>query len=476
MSQQLSMTPVLDDPLPLPTMPGILETVIGTDGRGWVMTDNLPREKATALLKARFGPGFWFRDMYFARRGARILVTDRSVASDLPPGFAAVPDLDDATETRLVSWALAQLDRIEADLSAAASARDADALEKVKRALEHVLGGLFWRDPDLPPGPRPSGPWAAISARLTYGVRRPEEPAEVIRTCLAETRALIHDQHGGEFDPGISAPVWYTERQAQVFDDHRDFPRTAGTVLKQILERLNRRNLVEVGAGTGRVALALQQAGVEIPMRLSDNAPAMLAHLRARFPDSRVEVCRGRMDDLPALAQGADTIIEHEVFFLHPNPQRLARSLAGFLNEQGVLIRLERQSTPDPELTLLSDRFDRQIVMEMGSPVGFVGRDTFDTIDLALARLGFETRGVPVVRYDRQIARDEVLTARRARAFPYLEPVPDTGLERAIQAARADEGPDRFVLKERYDIRVTAKPDLLARLTRAQVLQKGDNI
>ncbi|MEX0310789.1 MAG: class I SAM-dependent methyltransferase [Tateyamaria sp.] len=438
----------------LRALPGVTKVVVTEDASGWVTCDPQAHGPVLTCLRTWFGAGPRVAGMFMGASGARILMIDTGHTGPLPPGFAAVPFVGDAAERALVDTARDRTQRLQAQLDVAATGD----LPSIAQALRHLLACLFWRDLDLPVGLQPSGPWQTVATRI--GPDR-----EVLKTCVRDTRALLVDQHGTPGNATPTPPVWYTNAEAEAYDQHRHLPADVGPRLARIFAATSRRHVTELGAGTGRVARALRDANARVSLTLTDNAPAMLDRLRAAFDGDGAIIRHGRMDDLATLAKGADAILEHEVFFLHPNPARLSRILARALNENRILVRLERHSEPDLPLKRMCDQFETSVALALGSPVGFVGEGIFDRLDAELQAHGLQTRRFRGLEQSRTITRAAFAEARRARAFPYLAHVPQTGLLQAIDRAIETTQADRFTVTDRYDIAVTGCATALASLT-----------
>jgi len=91
-------------------------------------------------------------------------------------------------------------------------------------------------------------------------------------------------------------PGSYGERWAEVYDDEHAFldPSDAVAFLSELA---GGRPVLELGIGTGRVALPLHAAGVDI--RGVDASPAMVERLRAKVGGDRIDVARGDMASMP---------------------------------------------------------------------------------------------------------------------------------------------------------------------------------
>ena len=84
----------------------------------------------------------------------------------------------------------------------------------------------------------------------------------------------------------------YGERWADVYDDEHGFMDSA-PVIALLAELANGQPTLELGIGTGRVALPLRELGVDI--RGLDASPSMVARLRLKRGGDVIEVAFGDM-------------------------------------------------------------------------------------------------------------------------------------------------------------------------------------
>jgi SAM-dependent methyltransferase len=106
----------------------------------------------------------------------------------------------------------------------------------------------------------------------------------------------VPDVHG----PATYGPDTYGEAFADVYDDwYADVTDVAATVRRVAALAGPGGRVLELGVGTGRLAVAMGRAGLAVVG--VDASAAMLARLAANDPDRLVAVIRGDMvDDLPA--------------------------------------------------------------------------------------------------------------------------------------------------------------------------------
>jgi SAM-dependent methyltransferase len=106
-------------------------------------------------------------------------------------------------------------------------------------------------------------------------------------------------------------PETYGERIALVYDDlYQGYDERAIAVLKELA---GSGPALELGIGTGRIALPLQRAGVEV--HGIDASPAMLERLRAKPGGERIPLTVGSFAELPAEGQFTLIYVMFNTFF-----------------------------------------------------------------------------------------------------------------------------------------------------------------
>lgn len=464
---------------------------------GWIALERAARATLERRLVEKLGGGEFCQAFFFGRfkgKDVSALLHECDARAELPPGFAPVEFLSDASEAALRAAAQSQLTEIDQRLSAAknklaagTAAQAAECLRSAARDLSWLLSCLYWRRFDLSPRMLPSGPFRALQREIeTLATDLPGAIAAVDRT-LRAAKELVRAQHGpiekpspssGGTGANVACPIWYGEAIAENYDRFRHFPRDIGPQVASLLDAYGCTNVIELGAGTGRFTLSLLEAGAGQHFTVLDQSCAMLARFQQKMsPDfrERVTVCNARIDQVHSHRGRFDAIIEHEAFFTQPNPTRLARTLTQALNPGGVLLRLERRIEENCASRDLTDLFDREIAARTGSPIGFVGEGIAEQLDDGLSTLGFQTTRRTLVRAERKLGRDRLLEALGRRAFPYLEHVPPHVLEAALAVARRVKCPNEIPLVERYDLAVSMSEEALAdrlapmRRTRPQV-------
>jgi len=154
------------------------------------------------------------------------------------------------------------------------------------------------------------------------------------------------------------------DRVAHCYDETRAIPpEVSAEVAASIAAQLPRDGrppaLLEVGIGTGRIAVPLVDAGVDVVG--IDIAPAMLARLRSRRPEIRV--LRASADRLPFAADAFDAVLFVHVLHLLADAGAALRMARSVTRSGGVLI-YGREEFPDAPLDAVARRM-REIAVEL---------------------------------------------------------------------------------------------------------------
>jgi SAM-dependent methyltransferase len=83
----------------------------------------------------------------------------------------------------------------------------------------------------------------------------------------------------------------YGERMAEVYDQWPGIPPNTETVVDALTRLAGRGPVLELGIGTGRIALPLAQRGLHV--HGIDASPAMIARLKAKPGGERIPVTNG---------------------------------------------------------------------------------------------------------------------------------------------------------------------------------------
>jgi SAM-dependent methyltransferase len=142
-------------------------------------------------------------------------------------------------------------------------------------------------------------------------------------------------------------PQTYGERAADLYDEwHRDLPGLDDCV-ERLAELAGPGPVLELGIGTGRVALPLVQRGLEV--HGIDSSPAMLAKLRAKPGGDRVRTVVGDMAEVAVDASYSLVFAVFNTLFALVSQEEQVRcfaNVAGRLADGGVFV--VEAFVPDP--------------------------------------------------------------------------------------------------------------------------------
>ena len=186
----------------------------------------------------------------------------------------------------------------------------------------------------------------------------------------------------------------YGERVAGVYDEwHPDYDPLAIDALADLAQ--NGRAL-ELGIGTGRIALPLSERNVEV--HGIDAAPSMISRLQSKPGADRIRVTRGSFADIPVDGEFALVYIVFNTFFALGSQEeqvRCFRNVANHLSAEGCFV-IEAFV---PDLT----RFTHD-------QVNSVPKVTEDRVELDVGRL--------VRAEQRVISQKVVITDGNVRLYP----------------------------------------------------------
>jgi len=139
------------------------------------------------------------------------------------------------------------------------------------------------------------------------------------------------------------------DRIAHCYDATRAMPDAAHADVTAGLVRTLRAatlapRLLEIGVGTGRIAVPLAGSGIDVVG--IDVAPAMLAQLRARRPG--LPVLLGEAARPPFRRRSFDAVLFVHLLHLAPDPEAVLQAAGEVLQPRGVLLygREERSASP----------------------------------------------------------------------------------------------------------------------------------
>lgn len=112
----------------------------------------------------------------------------------------------------------------------------------------------------------------------------------------------------GEYDAST-----YGERMAEVYDQWVRVPKNADAVVAFLAGLAGRGPVLELGIGTGRIALPLSQRGVEL--HGIDASPSMVAKLKAKPGGDRIRITIGDFATVPVEGRFSLVFVVFNTFF-----------------------------------------------------------------------------------------------------------------------------------------------------------------
>ncbi|HEX6131311.1 MAG TPA: class I SAM-dependent methyltransferase [Actinomycetota bacterium] len=256
------------------------------------------------------------------------------------------------------------------------------------------------------------------------------------------------------------------DRAAEIYDRTRvtdpDALRETIDVLEGELDRGGDGPMLEVGVGTGALALPLAARGV--PVVGVDLAPAMLALLRAKPGGDRVAVAVADATRLPFDDGAFAGAYARWVLHLIPAWRDVVDELCRVVRPGGVVL-IEPGGYRRDRLEIW-----RMIDRELGRAVRHVGLDVhergFADLDAAFAVRGATARDLPPIDVRASETLAGFLEQARAKAFSWTWRVGDRDLARGLDAVEARA-------RERYGDDLASVASEIEMLWRAYDLPPG---
>ena len=129
----------------------------------------------------------------------------------------------------------------------------------------------------------------------------------------------------------------YGERVAEVYDDW--FSEYDPHAIDTLAELAQNGRALELGIGTGRIALPLSERNVEV--HGIDAAPSMISRLRSKPGSERITVTTGSFVDIPVDGEFALVYVVFNTFFALPSQEeqvRCFRNVAAHLSPDGSFV------------------------------------------------------------------------------------------------------------------------------------------
>ena len=223
------------------------------------------------------------------------------------------------------------------------------------------------------------------------------------------------------------------DRAAEFYDQSRSISdeAMARTMVLLVGELIGRGRVLEVGVGTGLVALRLHDAGV--PVAGLDLSALMLAKLvdkangRVPFPLARADATR-----MPFADASFGGAYLRWVLHLIPAWRGALGEMVRVVRPGGVvLVNLGAYGGPREEI---QSRF-AEIAGISIQPVG-LGWDDVEPLDDAMVSLGAQLRILPAVREERDESLEEFLQGIEQNLYSWTWPLPEDVRRRAVAELR----------------------------------------
>jgi SAM-dependent methyltransferase len=229
------------------------------------------------------------------------------------------------------------------------------------------------------------------------------------------------------------------DRAAEFYDESRGYPDDLARATTDLLaaELRGRGSVLEVGVGTGLIALPLQAAG--IPMRGLDISAPMVGKLVEKAGGRPFPLVIGDATALPFADGAVHAGLMRWVLHLIPDWRAVVAELVRVVRPGGVLvIHLGVYGGPWEEIRR---RFE-QIVGVALDPVG-LGWHGDEELDEEVARYGGRLRLLPPLAQHSQESPAELLDGIERNLYSWTWPIPDDA-RRAALAELRPWAQDRF--------------------------------
>jgi SAM-dependent methyltransferase len=131
----------------------------------------------------------------------------------------------------------------------------------------------------------------------------------------------------------------YGERMAEVYDQWPGVPQNTDAIVASLIRLAGSGPILELGIGTGRIALPLAQHGLRV--HGIDASPAMIAQLRAKPGGQHIPVTLGNFADMAVEGRFTLIFVVFNTFFglLSQDDQvRCVQGVAQHLTDDGVFV------------------------------------------------------------------------------------------------------------------------------------------
>ena len=186
----------------------------------------------------------------------------------------------------------------------------------------------------------------------------------------------------------------YGERVAEVYDDW--FSEYDPHAIDRLADLAQTRRALELGIGTGRIALPLSERNVDV--HGIDAAPSMISRLRSKPGSERITVTTGSFADIPVDGEFALVYVVFNTFFALPSQEeqvRCFRNVAAHLSPDGSFV---------------IEAFVPNMARFTGGQVNWATRVTEDLVELDVGRHDQATQRV--------VSQKVVITDGNVRLYP----------------------------------------------------------
>jgi ubiquinone/menaquinone biosynthesis C-methylase UbiE len=225
------------------------------------------------------------------------------------------------------------------------------------------------------------------------------------------------------------------DRVAHLYDATRGLPPTAEAVvadgLAHLLEGAGARSLLDLGVGTGRIAVPLAARGY--PAVGVDISPGMLAVLRAK--GSNVQPLLAEATRLPFRDGAFDATLLVHILHLVPDMEAALAETIRVVRPGGLL--LSCATTHNRTAVTVAGEVVRAVVNEVtGRPSGHVSSDVVSAaFDRLVAARGGRISEVPLAVWHETTTAREELDELARRVHSHMWSIPDEHLDAVVAAA-----------------------------------------
>jgi SAM-dependent methyltransferase len=252
----------------------------------------------------------------------------------------------------------------------------------------------------------------------------------------------------------VAEPSVSFDRAAEYYDETRGLTPEGRAVQARVLasELRGRGRVLEIGVGTGQVALPLHEGG--IPMVGIDLSSAMVAQLVSKAGGSPpFPLTLGDATRLPFREDAVGAVVLRWVLHLIPDWRAALAEIARVVAPGGVAAIL-LGSYDDDERSAVQERF-AELTGISRSPVGLMWGDT-DELDTAMADIGGRPRLLPAFSVLGTDTLADFVEALRTNKYSWTWRAPDDVRERAAEDVRAWAterfGPLELVQPREYEV------------------------